>query len=81
MAIDYAPKETSKIFDLLSRENLLDRYINAYKVQEWVQCKNLHEILGLSQGMKYDYCSVVRNQKKAFLSFRKKLLTILNDNR
>lgn len=81
VAIDYAPKETSKIYDLLSRENLLDQYINAYKVQEWAQCKILHGILELSQGMKYDYSSVVCNQKKAFWSFRKKLLAILNENR
>lgn len=81
VAIDYLPKESSKIYDLLSRESLLAHYMNGR--EQWVkeQCRSMEHVIREIKDQDSDFSTVIDHQRAYFKDFSKVLYDIKEEKR
>lgn len=76
VAIDYLPEESSKIYDLLLRENLLVHYVNGREKHVKEQCRLMENTLREVKNRKQDFSMVIKHQKTYFADFQKAIKSI-----
>lgn len=79
VAIDYLSQESSKIYDLLSRENLLMHYMNGREKSVKEQGRLMKKVLEKVKNQKSDFSIVTNHQRAYFKDFRKGIKAITKE--